>query len=48
MLLFMVSENFAETSVFVEHISVSIEATIVGEDRFHWWLLNLGVQSEVA
>ena len=27
-------------SVFVEHICVSVEATIVGEDRFHWRLLN--------
>jgi len=27
---------------------VSVEATIVGEDRFHWRLLNLGVQSEVV
>jgi len=27
---------------------VSVKATIVGEDRFHWRLLNLGVQSEVV
>ena len=39
--------SFCETSVFVEHICVSVEATIVGEDRFHWRLLNLGVQSGV-
>ena len=32
----------------VEHICVSVEATIVGEDRFHWRLLNLSVQSEVV
>ena len=40
--------EFCETSVFVEHICVSVEATIVGEDRFHWRLLNLGVQSGVV
>ena len=28
--------EFGKTSVFVEHICVSVEATIVGEDRFHW------------
>ena len=27
---------------------MSVEATIVGEDRFHWRLLNLVVQSEVV
>ena len=39
---------FWKTSVFVEHICVSVEATIVGEDRFQWRLLNLSVQSEVV
>ena len=45
---FMGSENFAKRPFFVEHICVSVEATIVGEDRFHWRLLNLGVQSGVV
>ena len=35
-----------ETSVFVEHVGGSAEATILREDWFLLWLHNLGVQSE--
>ena len=38
--------QFGETSVFVEHVGGSIEATILREDRFLLCLHNLGVQSE--
>ena len=44
----IMSKSFMSTSVFVEHMCVSVEATIKGEDRFHWRLLNLGVESEVV
>ena len=38
--------EFGETSVFVEHVGGSVEATILREDWFLLWLHNLGVQSE--
>jgi len=38
--------KLGETSVFVEHVGGSVEATILREDWFLLWLHNLGVQSE--